>query len=232
MENLTSQASVKTNKRNNHQWTPSEDKILIECCLELVNQGWRADNGFKIGYLSQLQKWMVEKIPNCKIMGDPHIKSRMRILKSQFRELKEMRSQSGFGWDEANKCVTCEDDVWYSWLKSHKEAAGLRNKQFPYFDELAIIFGKDQATGAEFTSEYVEALERENSTLAVAKASFEAHEEMKNMVEDDYFGVDIELENECVFISENACDDSSNASCKRSKAQDKMQGESSILRYL
>ncbi|KAH7666093.1 Homeobox-like domain-containing protein [Dioscorea alata] len=188
MENLTSQASVKTNKRNNHQWTPAEDKILIECCLELVNQGWRADNGFKTGYLSQ-----------------------------------EMRSQSGFVWDEANKCVTCEDD-------SHKEAAGLRNKQFPYFDELAIIFGKEQATGdgAEFTSEYVEALERENPTLAAAKSSFEAHEAMKNMVEDDYFGVDIELENECSFISENACDESSNASCKRSKAQEKMQGESSV----
>ncbi|XP_039140395.1 uncharacterized protein LOC120277602 [Dioscorea cayenensis subsp. rotundata] len=173
---------------------------------------------------------MAEKIPNCKIMGYPHIKSRMRTLKSQFRELKEMRSQSGFGWDDANKCVTCEDDVWYSWLKSHKEAAGLRNKHFPYFDELAIIFGKDQATGdgAEFASESVEALERENLTLTAAKAASEAHEAMKNMVEDDYFSVDIELENECVFISENACDDSSNASCKKSKAQEKMQGELSV----
>ncbi|KAH7691695.1 Myb/SANT-like domain-containing protein [Dioscorea alata] len=149
MENLTSQENVKMNKRNNHQWTPTEDKILIECCLELVNQGWRANNGFKPGYLSQLQKWMAEKIPNCKIMGNPHMNSRMRTFKAQFRELKEIRSQSRFGWDKVNKCITCEDYVWYSWLKSHKEAVGLSNKQFSYFDELAIIFEKDQTTRDE-----------------------------------------------------------------------------------
>ncbi|XP_039146763.1 uncharacterized protein LOC120284001 [Dioscorea cayenensis subsp. rotundata] len=196
MENLTSQASVKTNKRNNHQWTPVEDKILIECCLEFVNQGWRVDNGFKTGYLSQLQKWMAKKTPNYKIMGDPHIKSGMRTLKSQFRELKEMRRQSGFGWDDANKCVTCEDDV------CHKEAVGLRNKQFLYFDKLEIIFGKDHTTGngVEFTSEFVEALERENLTFTATKEASEAHEAMKNMVEYDYFGVDIELENECLHL--------------------------------
>ena len=47
---------------------------------------------------------------------------------------------------------------------------------------------------------------------------------MKNMIQDDYFGVDVELENinECAFILENAGDDSSNASCKRSKVQKKI----------
>lgn len=60
-----------------------------------MNQNWRTNNGFKIGYLTQLQRSMVEKIPNYKIIGDPHIKYRMMTLKAQFRQIKEMRSQSG-----------------------------------------------------------------------------------------------------------------------------------------
>ena len=32
-------------------------------------------------------------------------------------------------------------------MQSRKDASSLRNKPFPDFDELEIIFGKDQATG-------------------------------------------------------------------------------------
>jgi len=50
--------------------------------IKLVNQGRRADNGFKNGFLGKLEKWMGERIPGCKIKGDPHIKSRQETLKT------------------------------------------------------------------------------------------------------------------------------------------------------
>ncbi|KAH7673989.1 hypothetical protein IHE45_08G042200 [Dioscorea alata] len=147
-------------------------------------------------------------------MGDLHIKSRRRTLKEQFKEHKEMSGESRFGWDEANQCVTCADHV-------HKDASGLRNKVFPYFGELAIIFGKDQISGdgAEFAGESVKVIERETSTLTAAKAASEAHESMKNMVQYNYFDVDVELEDmsEFIFISKNAYNDSLNGSYKRRK---------------
>lgn len=33
-------------------------------------------------------------------------------------------------------------------MQSHPTAIGLRNKQFPYLEDLSIVFGKDRATGA------------------------------------------------------------------------------------
>ncbi|KAL9230723.1 hypothetical protein vseg_006038 [Gypsophila vaccaria] len=45
--------------------------------------------------------------------------------------------------------VTCEESVWESWLKSHKNAIGLRNKPFPLFEELGRILGNDRATRNE-----------------------------------------------------------------------------------
>ncbi|KAH7653464.1 hypothetical protein IHE45_19G081600 [Dioscorea alata] len=160
MDNLTSPTSAMTNKRNNHQWSPAEYKVLVEY------------NGFKIGYLTQLQKWMAENIPSCKIMGDPHIKSRMRTFKAQFRELKEMRGHLGLdGMKLINTLLSYANYFIKLCFYVQFYASGLGNKAFLYFDELAIIFGKDQMTGdgAEFASESVEAIERENSTFAVAK---------------------------------------------------------------
>ena len=119
MDGLSSQRSRKASKRSTRQWTSTEDAILVNCLLELVNQGCSKDNGFRASYLQQLEKWMAEKIPNCGIKGDPHIKSRMKTLKTQYREVADMlgHASSGFGWDDVNKCVTCELDVWNGWVK-------------------------------------------------------------------------------------------------------------------
>ncbi|XP_048503328.1 uncharacterized protein LOC125498986 [Beta vulgaris subsp. vulgaris] len=43
--------------------------------------------------------------------------------------------------------VTCPQAVWDEWIKSHKNAAGLRNKPFPFW-------GKDRAVGNESRTVY------------------------------------------------------------------------------
>ncbi|XVF57755.1 hypothetical protein PTKIN_Ptkin07bG0007700 [Pterospermum kingtungense] len=54
---------------------------------------------------------------------------------------------SGFGWNDSEKCVTAPKDIFHDWVRSHPYAKGLRNKPFPFFEELAKIFGRDRATG-------------------------------------------------------------------------------------
>ncbi|KAH7692046.1 Myb/SANT-like domain-containing protein, partial [Dioscorea alata] len=160
-------ASTKSGKRSTHQWNAHEDGILIQCCLDLKDKGgWNGDNGtFRPGYLVHLEKAMAEKIPNCQIKGTPHIQSRLKTLKSQYREISKMlgNAASGFGWDDMNKCVTCDIEVWNGWVKSHPGAAGLRNKPFPYLDQLGRLFGKDRATGAavEGPAEAIENMQAE-----------------------------------------------------------------------
>ncbi|KAH7663454.1 hypothetical protein IHE45_14G056700 [Dioscorea alata] len=119
-------ASTKSGKRSTHQWSAHEDGFLIQCCLDLKDKdGWNGDNGtFRPGYLVHLEKTMAEKIPNCQIKGTPYIQSRLKTLKSQYR----------LGWDDVNKCVTCDIEVWDGWVKSHPSVAGHRNKPFPYLD--------------------------------------------------------------------------------------------------
>ncbi|KAL5552611.1 hypothetical protein UlMin_040012 [Ulmus minor] len=148
-----------------HQWTSIEDSKLVECLLDLTNSGrWKADNGtFKPGFLQQIEKMMSDKILDCGLRAQPHIDSRIKLLKKQYHAISEMLgpSASGFGWNEDLKCVVVEKSVFEDW--SHSSAKGLRNKPFPYYEGLGLVFGKDCANGqgAMGFSETVDEIDKE-----------------------------------------------------------------------
>ncbi|WOK99470.1 hypothetical protein Cni_G08182 [Canna indica] len=133
-----------------HRWTPEQDAALIDCMLDLKNDPfWSAGEGnnFKPEFLNQLEKMLEAKLPGCGIKAHPQIHSRHKLLKTQYNAIYDMLHQSsGFGWDPNRCCVTCHQDVWDQWVKSHPNASGLQNKSFPHLDSLSIIFGKDRAT--------------------------------------------------------------------------------------
>ncbi|XVF44950.1 hypothetical protein PTKIN_Ptkin02bG0164300 [Pterospermum kingtungense] len=153
----------------------------------------------------------------------------MKTLKTQYREVADMlgHAGSGFGWDDVNKCVTCDLDVWNGWLKGHKDAAGLGNKPFPHFDELALIFGKDRATGegAEAPADAVETIDVEE---AIGKEASEAYFSMHVGNNDDGMVNGVSLENfqESMFFNNTGNNESSPSTGKRPT----MQGETDVAR--
>ncbi|GKA18428.1 hypothetical protein Tco_0698343 [Tanacetum coccineum] len=48
-----------------------------------------------------------------------------------------------------DKKVACEKTVVDNYCKNHKEAKGLWDVPFPYFNKLELVYGKDRATGIE-----------------------------------------------------------------------------------
>ncbi|GMJ04758.1 hypothetical protein HRI_004144900 [Hibiscus trionum] len=151
-------------------WTKHEDVALIECLHTLaLDPHWKGDNGtFRSGYLSYIEKMLATKLPTAQIRANPHIESRVKLLKRQYNTLSEMLNiGSGFGWNEEEKCLTAPKDVFDDWVRSHPTAAGLRNKSFLFFDYLIQIFGKERATGAaaETAADAVENLTAEDNTF-------------------------------------------------------------------
>ncbi|XP_062118023.1 uncharacterized protein LOC133831665 [Humulus lupulus] len=135
--------------KNKHYWTHDEDAALLDSLHELYqNALWRADCGFKNGYLAQLEIMVERKLPGCELKASPHIESRIKTLKAKYYALSEMLSQKGFSWNDKQSILVCERSVYNDWVKIHKEANGLYGKQFLHYNILKEIYGKERTTGA------------------------------------------------------------------------------------
>ena len=80
---------------------------------------WKGDNGtFRSGYLSPLEKMLEKELPESHIKHDPHIESRVRLLKRQYNAIYEMITiGSGFGWNDKEECVIASKDVFDGWVR-------------------------------------------------------------------------------------------------------------------
>ncbi|XLR57811.1 hypothetical protein S83_008483, partial [Arachis hypogaea] len=81
--------------------------------------------------------------------ANSHIESRVKLLKRQYFAIVEMMGTVGsrFGWDDKDKMIVVERQIFNEWKSSHPNANGLYNKSFPHFEELGITFGKYRAQG-------------------------------------------------------------------------------------
>ncbi|KAL0294447.1 UNVERIFIED_CONTAM: hypothetical protein Sradi_6887400 [Sesamum radiatum] len=54
---------------------------IINGLKALVTTGWKCDNGFRNGYLAQLEAHMKRVFPQCHIKAEPHINSKLHVWK-------------------------------------------------------------------------------------------------------------------------------------------------------
>ncbi|CAI9267915.1 unnamed protein product [Lactuca saligna] len=137
--------------RKYRPWTSIEETKLVEALVNMTTPGgFKADNGFKSGYLQYLEKALKQALPNSGLLGKPHIKSKIKTMKKDCQCVYDMvngSNTSGFGYDPEKYCVTAEDLVWEAYLQVHKEVTRWKHKTFPYYEHLCIVFGKDRAQG-------------------------------------------------------------------------------------
>ncbi|KAL0284840.1 UNVERIFIED_CONTAM: hypothetical protein Scaly_2837100 [Sesamum calycinum] len=91
-------------------WTIMEEEALVNAMKSLVVGGWKCDNGFRNGYLSQLEAHMQRAFPHSNIKAEPHITYKLHMWKKQYSTLVTMMSKSGLGWDDSRCMVMVEDN--------------------------------------------------------------------------------------------------------------------------
>ncbi|CAI9289343.1 unnamed protein product [Lactuca saligna] len=109
--------------RNYKTWTNNEEAKLVKELVNMTNVGgFKADNGFKSGYLQHLEQALKQSLPNSGILGTPHIESKIKIMKRDWQCVNDMvngSNTSEFGYDSEKHCVTPEDLVWEAYLPVH-----------------------------------------------------------------------------------------------------------------
>ncbi|KAL0413409.1 UNVERIFIED_CONTAM: hypothetical protein Sradi_1542600 [Sesamum radiatum] len=134
----------KTNTRRT--WTQREEEALVNALRTICCTGRRCENGFRAGYLNQLEALMCKQFPNMDIRAKPHINSKIHVWKKFYSTLVSMMGKSGFGWDDSRYMFTVDSQkVWDEFCKVDHTARTMRYKLWPFFPAWREIFGRDRA---------------------------------------------------------------------------------------
>ena len=94
------------------RWTFEIEEILFRTLLEQVNNGKRAENGFKSDAWTACTDVIIARTAYCQgVITTDKCKSKMEAMKALWRELNWLKDQSGFGWDEATGLVQADEQV-------------------------------------------------------------------------------------------------------------------------
>ncbi|XP_057767710.1 uncharacterized protein At2g29880-like isoform X2 [Salvia miltiorrhiza] len=135
--------------KTRRSWTPREEEMLLASLKELVAQGWKADNGFRAGYLLKLEESMRKEFVGTDIKGMPHINSKLSAWKKSYNSLLMALNVSGVGFNaKGTFMLDCDNDQWETIVKKDSNATKMRFKSWPMFEDWKEVFGKDRANGS------------------------------------------------------------------------------------
>nr|GEU31477.1 myb/SANT-like domain-containing protein [Tanacetum cinerariifolium] len=128
-------------------WHESETQLLIQVLQVMAcDPSWKTDTGFRSNYMCEVHRRILVKRPKFSKIVSPHIESKVKWLKSKFHAINDMLKQSGCSWNDIDKKIACEREWYLSYCKNHKDAQGLWDFEFPYFNQLELVYGRDRAT--------------------------------------------------------------------------------------
>ncbi|KAL8473354.1 hypothetical protein ACS0TY_030256 [Phlomoides rotata] len=134
--------------RARRSWSKLEEDALIHCLTDIVNDGWKAENGFKAGFQRELEKKMRKMLSGTDIAAHPHINSKIHVWKKEYGALSDLLSKSGIGWNSSTSTIKIHDEeVWDSSRQADPNLKSVHFKSWPYYPQWLNIFGKDRATG-------------------------------------------------------------------------------------
>ncbi|KAL8469588.1 hypothetical protein ACS0TY_032437 [Phlomoides rotata] len=134
--------------RGRRAWSRVEEDALIHCLIDVVNDGWKAENGFRAGFQRELERGMRRKLTGTDIVANPHINSKIHVWKKEYGTLSDLLSKSGIGWNSTTSMIDVEDEaVWEGCRRADPNLKSVRYKTWPYYTNWIEIFGKDRANG-------------------------------------------------------------------------------------
>ncbi|KAL4627297.1 hypothetical protein ACB092_05G157100 [Castanea dentata] len=123
------------------QWLPPMHTTMLTVLAEEATKGNKPLNTFKPDSFATVAKAISEQFGvEC---HPSYVENRMRTLRTMWTTIQTLQKKSGFGWDDNSKMITCD-------AKTYQEEV----MKIEMYDELAIVVGKDLATGS-FAKSYV-----------------------------------------------------------------------------
>lgn len=122
------------------KWTHQMKLFLIDLLKEHDVPGFRTQNAWSKEAWTNIVNRLNQAF--CVSFSVVQVKQKEQDIKKEYRSVKELLAESGFGWDKDRMMVEAPASVWASFVarKNSKEALQWRDKSFPYFNDLASLY--------------------------------------------------------------------------------------------
>ncbi|XP_030930819.1 uncharacterized protein LOC115956644 [Quercus lobata] len=154
------------------RWLPPMHEMMLRILTKKAAKGNKPSSTFRAGSFALVAKEITAQF---EVKCHPsYVDNRMRTLRTMWSTIQTLRKKSGFGWDENLKMITCDAKTYqeevmdsiafirffkYNFhvtLAMHIESMqNILTKKIDFYDELAIVVGKDTTTGG-FSKSYVD----------------------------------------------------------------------------
>ncbi|KHG15611.1 T-complex 1 subunit eta [Gossypium arboreum] len=160
------------------RWTKLMEHLFFEI---LAKEAQKPFNTFKAVSINRVAEAISERFQvQCDVK---HVENHLRIVKNQWQIICTIRGESGFGWDNNMKMITCDRATYDAAVKvAHKKYEPFLNKIIDHYDEMTLVVGKDMATGS-FARTFVDIdLDDSNQDLVPIDCNNEETEEVRTKV--------------------------------------------------
>nr|XP_023914167.1 uncharacterized protein LOC112025719 [Quercus suber] len=151
--NVMSKGKEKVTSNKQFRWLPPMHETMLRILAQEAAKGNKPSSTFKAGSFALVAKEITAQFGvEC---HPSYVDNRMRTLRTMWSTIEKLRKKSGFGWDDNLKMITCDAKTYQEEVMAHRKHAEFLNKKIEMYDELALVVGKDTATGG-FSKSYID----------------------------------------------------------------------------
>ncbi|GAV89045.1 Myb_DNA-bind_3 domain-containing protein, partial [Cephalotus follicularis] len=161
--------AVEMAKGKQFRWTKPMERLLLEILADEALKGNKPTNTFKTSSFTRVAESISLKFAvEC---TNDNVENHLKTVKSTWNVIATLRGKSGLGWDDTLKMITAE-------RQSYEEEGNKHylNRKIEMYDEMALVVGKDMATGS-FAKSFVDVDMQENINVDYLAAEEEGETE-------------------------------------------------------
>ncbi|KAK5818479.1 hypothetical protein PVK06_023416 [Gossypium arboreum] len=122
------------------------EHLFLEILAGEAQKGNKPSDTFKTVSINRVAEAISERF---QVQCDAkHVENHLRTVKNQWQIICTIRGESGFGWDDNMKMITCDRATYDAAVMAYKKYEPFLNKSIDHYDKMALVVGKDMATGS------------------------------------------------------------------------------------
>ncbi|XP_030534137.2 uncharacterized protein LOC115743487 [Rhodamnia argentea] len=140
------------------------ERVLLEILADEASKGNKPSSIFKSSSIARVVDIINERFGGgC----EPNpVENHLKTVKSNWKTIQSVHGKSGFNWDDKLKMVIAGKNEFDQYVTVHPTHEKYLNKMIDMYDEMALVVGRDMATGS-FAKQFgdVDAMEIDSSSI-------------------------------------------------------------------